>query len=128
MQSLKLDWEEVGEAERRELREQLLAAAGLKKAPAGEEMEWFKVDWERVPDLVEQRRVLVKKGMAYVPQREQMSLVLAEFTKRLDAALEVCLLSIEPLLFLYAGKGTGHVTILTRHTAHIPRPSPPRRR
>ncbi|KAF2274607.1 DNA primase, large subunit [Westerdykella ornata] len=89
VQSLKLDWEEVGEAEKRELKEQLLAAAGLKKVPTAEEMEWFKVDWERVPDLVEQRRVFVKRGVAYVPQREQMSLVLAEFTKRLDAALEL---------------------------------------
>jgi DNA primase large subunit len=85
--SLKLDWEEVGEDEKREFREQLLAASGSKK---GEEQEWCKVDWEKVPDLVEQRRVFVKRGKAYVPQREQMSLVVAEFTRRLDEALEVC--------------------------------------
>lgn len=86
--SLKLDWEEVGEDEKRELSQELASASGSKKS---EEQEWFKVDWERVPELVEQRRVLLRRGKAYVPQREQMSLVVAEFTKRLDEALEVCL-------------------------------------
>lgn len=88
--TLNLEWEEVQEAEKRELKAQLLAAAGsgLKNS---EEQEWFKVDWERVPVLVEQRRVFLKRGKAYVPQREQMSLVVAEFTKKLDEALEVCI-------------------------------------
>ena len=86
VRSLNLEWEEVTDDEKRELREELLAASGQKK---GEEQEWFKVDWERVPELVEQRKVLLKRGKAYVPQREQMSLVVAEFTKKLDAALEV---------------------------------------
>lgn len=87
VRGLDLDWEEVGEDEKRELKDQLMAASALRK---GEEQEWFKVDWERVPELVEQRRVLIKRGKAYVPQREQMSLVVAEFTKRLDDALQVC--------------------------------------
>lgn len=89
VRSLNLEWDEVREDEKRELREELLAASGHKK---GEEQEWFKVDWERVPELVEQRRVLLKRGKAYVPQREQMSLVVAEFTRKLDDALEVCTL------------------------------------
>lgn len=87
VRSLNLEWDEVTEDEKRELREELLAASGQKK---GEEQEWFKVDWERVPELVEQRRVFLKRGKAYVPQREQMSLVVAEFTRKLDEALEVC--------------------------------------
>ncbi|KAF2476252.1 DNA primase large subunit [Lindgomyces ingoldianus] len=82
---LKLEWEEVGADEKRELGNELAAAGGVK----GEEQEWFKVDWERVPELVEQRRVLLKRGKAYVPQREQISLVVAEFTRRLDEALEL---------------------------------------
>lgn len=86
VKSLNLEWEEVGDEEKVELRDKLMAAGGQKK---GEEQEWFKVDWERVPELVEQRRVLLRQGKAYVPQREQMSLVVAEFTKRLDEALEV---------------------------------------
>ncbi|KAF2132407.1 DNA primase, large subunit [Dothidotthia symphoricarpi CBS 119687] len=86
VKSLNLEWDEVKEDERRELKDELAAASGQKK---GEEQEWFKVDWERVPELVEQRRVLLKRGKAYVPQREQMSLVVAEFTRKLDEALEL---------------------------------------
>jgi DNA primase large subunit len=86
VRSLNLEWDEVKEDEKRELRDDLIAASGQKK---GEDQEWFKVDWERVPELVEQRRVLLKRGKAYVPQREQMSLVVAEFTRKLDDALEV---------------------------------------
>jgi DNA primase large subunit len=93
VRSLNLEWDEVKEDEKRELREELLAASGQRK---GEEQEWFKVDWDRVPELVEQRRVLLKRGKAYVPQREQMSLVLAEFTKKMDDALEVCSCSNVP--------------------------------
>ena len=94
VRSLNLEWEEVREDEKRELREDLHAASGMKK---GEDQEWFKVDWERVPELVSQRKVLLKRGKAYVPQREQMSLVVAEFTKKLDEALEVTTLpSLSP--------------------------------
>ena len=89
VKSLNLEWDEVQEAEKRELKDRLLAAAGGSMKNQ-DEQEWFKVDWERVPVLVEQRRVFVKRGKAYVPQREQMSLVVAEFTKKLDEALEVC--------------------------------------
>lgn len=89
VKSLNLEWDEVQEAEKRELKDRLLAAAGG-STKNQDEQEWFKVDWERVLVLVEQRRVFVKRGKAYVPQREQMSLVVAEFTKKLDEALEVC--------------------------------------
>ena len=114
VRSLNLEWEEVQDGEKRELKEELLAAAGGGMRNR-EEQEWFKVDWERVPLLVEQRRVLVKRGKAYVPQREQMSLVVAEFTKKLDEALEVCDSSMQ------------HTdTLLTITSAHVPRPSSPR--
>lgn len=87
VKSLELEWEEVTAEEKSGLRDQLLAVSGLKK---GEDQDWFKVDWERVPKLVEERKVFVKWGKAYVPQNEQMSLVVADFEKRLDEALEVC--------------------------------------
>ena len=44
--------------------------------------------WTRVPDLVEKRRVLLKGGWAYVPSREQSSLVFQQFEDRLEKALE----------------------------------------
>jgi DNA primase large subunit len=86
--SLDFDWETVSEEERRKLAEQLAAASpGLRK----NEMEdnWFKIDWERVPELVEGRKVFIHRGKAYVPAREQLSMVLMEFSTRLEKALEV---------------------------------------
>lgn len=85
--SLNFDWERVTEEERRELGADLTAASGFIKRD--EEQGWFKLEWEKVPDLVEQRKVLLRRGYAYVPIREQASLVVSEFTRKLDQALEV---------------------------------------
>jgi DNA primase large subunit len=88
--ALELGWEEVEEPERAELADELRAAGFVpRKAGQPEEEGYFKVDWERVPELVEGRKVLLKRGVAYVPVREQISLVVPEFTRRLDEALEV---------------------------------------
>jgi DNA primase large subunit len=96
--SLSLDWEAVSEKERKALREELAAtsAAGYGPKISPEEESWCKVDWERVPDLVEGRRVFLRGGKAYVPSREQQSMVVAEFTKQLEKALEVsCAVSFD---------------------------------
>ncbi len=78
IQSLTFDWESVGEEEKRELATELLTSTpGVRRL---EEESWFKVDWERVPELVEGRRAFLKHGKAYVPIREQISMVVAEFT------------------------------------------------
>lgn len=86
VKSLNLELEELKEDEKKELRGQLAAATPFK---GQDDHDWFKVDWERVPELVEQRRVFLRRGKAYVPQRELTSIVVADFTKRLDEALEV---------------------------------------
>jgi DNA primase large subunit len=57
----------------------------------------MQVDWTRVADLVERRRVLLHKGQAYVPMREQSTLVVTEFQQRLNKALEV-IFPFQPLL------------------------------
>lgn len=88
IESLNMDWETVGEEEKAMFGEELRAATGAWRAK-GEEEGWFKVDWERVPELVEQRRVLLKKGKAYVHIREQTSMVVGEFSRQLEAGLEV---------------------------------------
>ncbi|RDW71078.1 DNA primase large subunit [Coleophoma cylindrospora] len=88
VESLNLDWETVGEDEKRLYAAELVAAGGGYPKRLDEE-SWFKVDWERVPELVESRRVFLKAGKAYVPGREQLSMVVAEFTNRLDKALEM---------------------------------------
>ncbi|KAH0837282.1 hypothetical protein AYO21_09989 [Fonsecaea monophora] len=87
VESLNMDWEVVQEEEKRALGEQLLSATPGLRRLEGE--NWFKVDWTRVPELVEHRTVLVRKGKAYVPMREQTSMVLTEFTSRLDKGLEL---------------------------------------
>lgn len=134
VKSLDLQWEEVKEDEKRELKDDLHAASGIKKT---EDQEWFKVDWERVPELVGQRKVLLKRGMAYVPQREQMSLVVAEFTKKLDEALAVCHLrytflryladflnSLPHEHFLVSTKTTAWPQSLPTYRGHSRRPTP----
>lgn len=84
VESLDFDWETVPEDEKRAMKDSLSAATGMKTLD-GE--SFFKVDWERVHDLVEQRRVLLRGGKAYVPVSLQLSLVLAEFNARLDRSL-----------------------------------------
>lgn len=87
--NLELDWwEPVTEDEKREYAAELLAMNPPRKGGAEDET-WFKVDWDRVPELVESRRVFMKAGKAYVPSREQSSMVVAEFTSRLARQLEV---------------------------------------
>ena len=87
VESLNFDWEMVTDEEKRQLGDQLRSATpGLKRLDAE---DWFKVDWQRVPELVEHRTVFLRKGKAYVPIREQLSMIIAEFTTRLEKGLEV---------------------------------------
>ena len=85
---LDLEWETVGDEEKMEYADELEATAG-EYPEMGEEVNYFKVDWERVPELVESRRAFLKGGKAYVPGKEQLTMLVAEFTSRLDKALEV---------------------------------------
>ncbi|PWY86991.1 DNA primase, large subunit [Aspergillus heteromorphus CBS 117.55] len=87
IESLNLEWEPVEDAERQRLSDHLLGATpGLRRV---DEETWYKVDWEKVPELVERRSVFLSKGKAYVPGREQVSMIIAEFTARLERALEL---------------------------------------
>ncbi|KAK7749598.1 DNA primase subunit pri2 [Cytospora paraplurivora] len=91
IESLSLDWEMVSEEERREFETELLATSTVGRKPGQPPVEetWCKVDWERVPDLVENRRVFLRAGKAYVPSGAQASMVVTEFTSRLERALEL---------------------------------------
>ena len=89
VESLNFEWEVVSEEEKLQLGVDLLnATPGLKRQEV-EDGGWFKVNFETVAELVESRRVYLRAGKAYVPVREQMSMVLAEFGARLDKALGV---------------------------------------
>ncbi|KAF8455045.1 eukaryotic and archaeal DNA primase, large subunit-domain-containing protein [Kalaharituber pfeilii] len=85
--SLNLDWDPVPEDEKLLYTEQLSAASGARIFDSTDSI--FKVPWEKVPDLVEARRVFLRHGKAYVPSALQLSLVSAEFTSQLDRALEL---------------------------------------
>lgn len=61
VEGLNLDWETVSEEEKFRFAEELKAAAGgfVKRI---EEESFFKVDWERVPELVGERKVFLRGG------------------------------------------------------------------
>jgi len=86
IKSLPMSWEMMDAEEKNTWLSELRAATAIKK---DEEENWFKVDWEKVPDLVERRQVLLKKGKAYVHVREQTTMVLNEFTRSLESGLEL---------------------------------------
>ncbi|KAI5476874.1 hypothetical protein MNV49_007110 [Pseudohyphozyma bogoriensis] len=92
IKSLNFGWEEASRAlpfahEKRSFATQLAASTfGLKEDNVGREA-FFKVHWTKVSDLVERRRVFIHRGQAYVPHREELSLVLTEFTSALSSAL-----------------------------------------
>lgn len=119
--SLDFEWEKVSEEEKREFSAELLAVnPGMKKD--GDE-GWFKVDWEKVPELVESRRVFLRRGKAFVPAKEQTSMVVSEFSRRLDQQLEV---KPSPLTYKHACISITNLPLPP--PAHSPRPPPPRRR
>ncbi|CAK4030642.1 DNA primase large subunit [Lecanosticta acicola] len=84
--SLPMSWETVSDDEKSIWLNDLKAATNVKK---DEEQTWFKCDWEAVPDLVERRQVLLKKGKAYVHVREQTNMVVNEFSRQLGSGLEL---------------------------------------
>ncbi|CAE6452604.1 unnamed protein product [Rhizoctonia solani] len=67
----------------------LQAASGIRPPKNDQPPEpYFKVHWTRVTDLVATRRVYLEGGYAYVPSKDQNSIVYQEFSSRLERALE----------------------------------------
>lgn len=83
-QSGDFDWTLMDVEEREKYASELDMVPG-----ANPEEQYLKVRWTRVPDLVEKRRVLLRDGWAYVPNRELSSIVFQEFQTRLERALEM---------------------------------------
>lgn len=88
LRTLDLNWQPVSNQEKAAHKDDLLAATPSLSARDWDSEAFFKVPWTKVPDLVEKRRVFLKAGTAWVPMREQSSLVLAEFSNRLNKELE----------------------------------------
>ncbi|KAF8212305.1 eukaryotic and archaeal DNA primase, large subunit-domain-containing protein [Mycena galopus ATCC 62051] len=79
------NWVGVDKAEKDRFREQLISYQG--RAETFEADKYYKVRWTRVPDLVDRRKVFLKAGWAYVPSREQSSIVYQEFETHLERDL-----------------------------------------
>ncbi|KAI8869914.1 hypothetical protein GQ42DRAFT_163117 [Ramicandelaber brevisporus] len=83
--------------EREELRDLLIAATPSlashpSKQPAAkmfETTQFYKLDFELVPEMVQTRRALVHRGYVYIAQADTNKLIQAEFRRRLAHALEV---------------------------------------
>ncbi|RKF75884.1 putative DNA primase large subunit [Golovinomyces cichoracearum] len=86
VESLNLDWKLVSDEEKFELDEKLRSANGGYPKRIQDE-SYFKVNWERIPELIEGRRVFIREGMAYVSGRDQLSMIVAEFSSHLEKAL-----------------------------------------
>ncbi|EPT06137.1 DNA primase large subunit [Fomitopsis schrenkii] len=91
LKSRDFGWEELSEEEKQAHEKELVAASAWMNSRDVDPMKdrYYKVKWTRVPDLVEKRRVLLKGGMAWVPSREQSSIVFQEFQTTLAKALEM---------------------------------------
>ncbi|KAF8163232.1 eukaryotic and archaeal DNA primase, large subunit-domain-containing protein [Crassisporium funariophilum] len=87
LSSRDFNWIPVNEQDK--LSAKLLAAYYSPRTEPERAERYYKVKWTRVPDLVEKRRVFLKGGWAYVPSREQSSIVFQEFEDHLEKALEV---------------------------------------
>jgi DNA primase large subunit len=114
--SLDLDWwDPVSEDEKLELAGELAATlGGAKRTGGSEDDSWFKVDWDQVPELVESRKVFLRGGKAYVPAKEQASMIISEFAGRLERQLEVWM--------PYFLRETNWLTLLNQLTARaLPR-------
>ncbi|KAG6845447.1 hypothetical protein H0H87_009355 [Tephrocybe sp. NHM501043] len=102
LNSRDFNWAAVDAAEKAKYRKELFACfQGSKnesvREQAFESEKYFKVKWTRVPDLVEKRRVFLRGGWAYVPGKEQSSIVFEEFEVQLNRALQLTARSLPRL-------------------------------
>ncbi|KAG5363619.1 DNA primase large subunit [Yarrowia sp. B02] len=81
--SLDFEWEKVNPEEFFDLQPYLEAVNKNETS-----RDYVKVDWQKVPDLVDSRRVFLRAGKVYVPASLQQNLVVNEFESRLATAME----------------------------------------
>ncbi|CAO3660118.1 unnamed protein product [Umbelopsis vinacea] len=134
LKTLDINWKVVSQEEKMNMRAELeicaiwtAKAAGVQNVKDFVESEtYFEVDFEKVPDLISRRSVVLRRGKAYVPMTEQISLVMDEFKARLSKALEATAKALprmdederlKPVLLnvekQYTGKDYGDTTNVT---------------
>ncbi|KAJ6496616.1 eukaryotic and archaeal DNA primase, large subunit-domain-containing protein [Mycena vitilis] len=84
LSSRDFNWLAVDKAEKDACRQELVS---YHRSDSFETDKYYKVRWTRVPDLVDKRKVFLKGGWAYVPSREQSSIVYQEFETHLERDL-----------------------------------------
>ncbi|GAA98965.1 uncharacterized protein L969DRAFT_89018 [Mixia osmundae IAM 14324] len=88
--SLNMEWQTVSMEEKLDIAEHLIAVhSHLRTHEDVRAEQFFKVPWTKVASLVGMRRIYIKRGEAYVPARDQASLVLEEFQRELAHNLEM---------------------------------------
>ncbi|KAJ4001338.1 eukaryotic and archaeal DNA primase, large subunit-domain-containing protein [Lentinula boryana] len=89
LNSKDFNWISVSKDEKDEYKGQLqhFISAKVDLDTAFNNEAFYKVKWTTIPNLVEKRKVFLKGGYAYVPAREQASIIYAAFEERLEAAL-----------------------------------------
>ncbi|KAI8370234.1 eukaryotic and archaeal DNA primase, large subunit-domain-containing protein [Blakeslea trispora] len=92
LNDLNLNWKILTSEEKEAIREQLEICSRPKQGMSAAEYvsseTFFEVAFEKVPTMVGNRSVYVKKGKAYVPMTEQINLVMLEFKNYLERALD----------------------------------------
>jgi len=80
-----LSYEAIDNTEKESLKLDLMASCGYSMSPVKfEEEKYYRVPWTEAVDLVKARRVYVKRGEAYIPSSELLSLVIGVFRAKLS--------------------------------------------
>ncbi|KAH0554444.1 DNA primase large subunit-like [Cotesia glomerata] len=77
----------IPQEEKDELREEL--SCSISKSFVVDNVDFYKVPFTKVLDLVKTRKVYLKKGVAYTPQFELSSLVVSQYKRHLTKAVEI---------------------------------------
>lgn len=85
----KLHFEPISQTEKSDLLQNLKDCMFSKDIDQAESVDFYKVPFTDVLDLVRSRRVYLKSGFAYVPRYELVSIILGIFRSQLSLALTV---------------------------------------
>ncbi|XP_008547743.1 DNA primase large subunit [Microplitis demolitor] len=77
----------ISQEEKETLREEL--SCSISKSLVIDNIDFYKVPFSKVLDLVKTRRVYLKKGIAYTPQFELSSLFISQYRRHLTKAVEI---------------------------------------
>ncbi|XP_062578501.1 DNA primase large subunit-like [Saccostrea cucullata] len=86
LQDNSLDYNPISEEEKNKVLQDLIASAG-KNSSTADTVEYFKVPFTEVLDLVRGRKVFLHKGFAYVPKDDMISILITHYRAHLSQQL-----------------------------------------